>query len=422
MNDDITSLQRQLANAEENLRLIQERKSEYVSEEEIPLQLIKNERKLVERIAELHQQLHAAGAESNSPISSPVDLPDPSLPDQPSAPAPPELPDPPAPEPPDPPGQPRGSPFVVGKPVQAHQRLFGREPELRFIAGELGANRCVNIIGERRMGKTSLLNHLVGNWETHKPLRPELPPLLLAAIDLQANVTDATRFYGAALRELLAQTSQTGQLLREWHMRLQRQPVASYDEFQDALVRLKGLNEEIRVQPVLIVDEFERLLEPEMRTGFPYPHFFDNLRSLIGHRSELLVMVVASREPLERYFTDPQRPSGLTSSFPTYFQPRTLGPLKPAEADALLLQPSDHPLTPTEAAQARRWAGEHPCHLQVAGAAWYQAKAEGHAPAQQWAQKRYKEVQPQNCLVIPNPGNHLYYSSRQQRPPIVQRA
>jgi hypothetical protein len=69
MNDDITSLQRQLANAEENLRLIQERKSEYVSEEDIPLQLIKNERKLVERIAELRQRLGlppASGAPQGS--------------------------------------------------------------------------------------------------------------------------------------------------------------------------------------------------------------------------------------------------------------------------------------------------------------------------------------------------------------------
>jgi hypothetical protein len=28
----------------------------------------------------------------------------------------------------------------------------------------------------------------------------------------------------------------------------------------------------------------------------------------------------------------------------------------------------------------------------------------------------------EEALIIPNPGNHLYYSSRQQRPPIVQRA
>jgi hypothetical protein len=55
--EELEGLQRQLANAEENLRLIQERKSEYVSEEEIPLQLIKNERKLVDRIAELRQRL-----------------------------------------------------------------------------------------------------------------------------------------------------------------------------------------------------------------------------------------------------------------------------------------------------------------------------------------------------------------------------
>jgi hypothetical protein len=45
----------QLAEARENLRLIQERKSQYVMETDIPLQLIKEERRLLERIEELEQ-------------------------------------------------------------------------------------------------------------------------------------------------------------------------------------------------------------------------------------------------------------------------------------------------------------------------------------------------------------------------------
>jgi hypothetical protein len=44
-----------LAEARENLRLIQERKSQFVMETDIPLQLIKEERRLLERIEELEQ-------------------------------------------------------------------------------------------------------------------------------------------------------------------------------------------------------------------------------------------------------------------------------------------------------------------------------------------------------------------------------
>jgi hypothetical protein len=51
------SLDRQRKEARENLRLIQERKSQYVLETNIPLELIKEERQLLERIEELGRQI-----------------------------------------------------------------------------------------------------------------------------------------------------------------------------------------------------------------------------------------------------------------------------------------------------------------------------------------------------------------------------
>jgi len=54
---DLASLRRQLAEDRENLRLIQERKSEFVMGTDIPLQLVKEERQLLERIEELEQRV-----------------------------------------------------------------------------------------------------------------------------------------------------------------------------------------------------------------------------------------------------------------------------------------------------------------------------------------------------------------------------
>ncbi len=54
------SLERQLQSARANLRLIEERKSEYVLETDVPLQLVKEERRLKDRIAELEQNLRGA--------------------------------------------------------------------------------------------------------------------------------------------------------------------------------------------------------------------------------------------------------------------------------------------------------------------------------------------------------------------------
>jgi outer membrane protein assembly factor BamB len=58
--DDVASLRRQLGEARENLRLIEERKSQYVMAVDVPLQLVKEERRLRERIAELERQLAGA--------------------------------------------------------------------------------------------------------------------------------------------------------------------------------------------------------------------------------------------------------------------------------------------------------------------------------------------------------------------------
>lgn len=293
-----------------------------------------------------------------------------------------------------------GSPFVVGRPLRATEPIFGREQSLRFIAGELAKFSSVNVVGERRMGKTSLINHLIGHPDQYLLRQPDQPPLVLASVDLQAGVSNATNFYGRASRELLARLppsrSAEARELDSLRQRLDQKPQASYDEFERVLRRLRD-RRGLSVCPVLVVDESERLLDPAVREGFPFPHFFDGVRALIT--ADLLAMVVASRCPLAQYFTDPTRPNSLTSTFPNYFTPFTLSPLDDAAADALLLQPGDHPLTPSEAAEARRWADGHPCHLQVAGQAWYEAKAQGRR--QTWARQRFVELKSQSCLVSP---------------------
>jgi hypothetical protein len=57
MENTILSLQEQLAQAEERLRLVQERKDEYVEPTSIPLDLIRTERHWKKRIADLQARL-----------------------------------------------------------------------------------------------------------------------------------------------------------------------------------------------------------------------------------------------------------------------------------------------------------------------------------------------------------------------------
>jgi hypothetical protein len=100
-----------------------------------------------------------------------------------------------------------GSPFSPGIALEAHQPIFGREEVFRFIAGELMRFKSVNLIGERRMGKTSLLNHLIGNQERYLKPSANQPQPILVRVDLQENISNAEQFYGKALRSLLENLS-----------------------------------------------------------------------------------------------------------------------------------------------------------------------------------------------------------------------
>jgi hypothetical protein len=70
MNDTRSSLEAQLANVAESLRLIAERKSEYVEATSIPLDLVKTERELLARQADLRRRLTQLAADAECPYRS----------------------------------------------------------------------------------------------------------------------------------------------------------------------------------------------------------------------------------------------------------------------------------------------------------------------------------------------------------------
>lgn len=286
--------------------------------------------------------------------------------------------------------QPRGNPFTPGRPLTADQRIFGRDDELAQVARHLADHNSINLVAERRLGKTSFLNHLPRFTQAIDP------SLLLVPLDFHAEVTDPAHFYGRASRGLLAGLPPTVVLptsLQGLHDRLATTPEASYAEFEAVLRHLHDTPGP-RVWPVLLVDEFEVLREPALQANFPLT-FYNGLSSLIG--ADLLGIVIASRVPLTDHFTEAAWPGSQSSVFPRYFPPLPLPRLDNTASDTLLLQASDHPLSVTEAREARAWARGHPCHLQAAGWAAYEAKARHRATA--WASAEREALKRQTCLT-----------------------
>jgi hypothetical protein len=70
-------------------------------------------------------------------------------------------------------------------------------------------------------------------------------------------------------------------------------------------------------------------------------------------------MAIFTRRSMRQHAQEPGLDTD-TSTFLTYFQPLRLEELTDEDANALLMQPSDHPLSNHEAKAARKWAGNHP--------------------------------------------------------------
>ena len=151
------------------------------------------------------------------------------------------------------------SPFVVGRPLRSDEPIFGREEAFAFIHDSLVRYESVNLVGERRMGKTSLLHHLLGH-------PPAVNDRWLIEVDLQAHVTAAADFYGRALRGMLDHPqAQAMPNAAATLQRLQALPQADFAEFEAWLRKLRLAQGK---RPVLLVDEFERLLEPQFAAGW----------------------------------------------------------------------------------------------------------------------------------------------------------
>ncbi len=146
---DAASLRRQLAEMEENLRLIEERQSKYVMGVDVPLQLEKQERVLRREIAARKARL--AGAKA-TPAKQPSVTPSrESLP----------------------------NPFTDVVAIRDRDRFVGREAALERLLRLLEGG-SVAIVGARKVGKTSLLHRLadllrrepeqiVIFWDFHDP-------------------------------------------------------------------------------------------------------------------------------------------------------------------------------------------------------------------------------------------------------------
>ena len=180
------------------------------------------------------------------------------------------------------------NPFTFGNPIRDPNRFYGRQEDIRQIVNRLlsTAHESTSVVGERRIGKTSLLKHLdTPEVAAELGLVPE--KYCMIYIDFQG-LTDITpqRFWQRVLRKM-ERSICVADLIPEI------KGIRQLGEFD--LFDLEDLFEMIAdsgLTTVLLLDEFEYVTQnPNFKADF-----FGGLRALAIHQN--LPLVTATRREL----------------------------------------------------------------------------------------------------------------------------
>ena len=243
--------------------------------------------------------------------------------------------------------------FFAGKIANVDQ-FVGRQPELKKIFGYLNTSNTgqiqhVSVVGERRIGKSSLLYHLN---QVYKQNLPASGKYRFVYVDLDK---PQCHTQAGLLRFLLEQLSL---------------PIPKKLSLETFYELIEQEHENHGLWPVFLLDEFEHL--PQRKAEFP-DGFYETLRSL--GNNNIAGLVTASQHSLQALAEQGK----LTSPFFNIFHQLDLKEFSASEASLLLERGRncDHPFSTADCEEILKIAGRRPARLQVVASLAYEAKASG---------------------------------------------
>jgi tRNA A-37 threonylcarbamoyl transferase component Bud32 len=248
------------------------------------------------------------------------------------------------------------NPYIFRGPVHDPAMFFGRKHELNEIAAFLRGNQSISIVGARKIGKTSLMFHL---------MRPAIWPELGLGEDLLFAYLDCEVLGEGDHQEILAQfAAEIAAALDERALSPEPTLEKAIDQpsrlsFERAIRKLNQRG--LRV--ILLLDEFERL----SHNANLDVNFFNALRSAAGRYR--LAFVTGSARPLIQLTYSGKSQEILSSPFFNIFAPHFLGLMPEGEARRLIREPAQaagSQLPPETEDFIYDLVGGHPLSLQVA--------------------------------------------------------
>lgn len=239
------------------------------------------------------------------------------------------------------------NPYAVRYVIKDPAAFYGRSAELTDLYTRLTAMQSCSVVGPRRIGKSSLLYHLMQVYRHHLP---DAHNYVFAFIDLQELTgLGADDFFETVVFQL--QEANDHPVLAEMDIN----QYGNMRGFRRFLMKLRSTE----LKLVLCLDEFEMLSENENYSV----DFFTYLRGLCGNYN--LALVTSSRTSLFELCHQ----GGLqTSQFWNIFVELSLGLMQEAEATSLIYDPfarTGRKVTSEEIAFVQGLAGLHPFFIQT---------------------------------------------------------
>ena len=274
------------------------------------------------------------------------------------------------------------NPFSYGNVIDSHKFLNREKPLRRIVRRLVTKGQSSAIIGEPRIGKTSLLGYLSATETRRKLYENAADKIVFSSLDshMFPQAFTPENFWEQALsplKEQLITAAPNSPLSKQYEVcRSNQFGTFTLETFFRALKQADYCL-------VLLIDEFDALIHHQVLNSV---EFFGGLRSLASRSGGSLALVIASRQPIHKLNAETQYMNTTGSPFFNIFSEVTLGRF-PKKDVATLLRRGDEHFTPDDRLAVSHIAGGHPYLLQVAAAALWEAYEDRvPTPKERWVQ------------------------------------
>jgi len=257
------------------------------------------------------------------------------------------------------------NPYTNRGTIRNPQEFYGRRREIRRIYSRISSShpQCISIIGERKIGKSSLL-YFINHEDARKKWLKDSEKYVFLLVDLQERTGEMSfsAFFQIVFRMLMEQLDDS--LIPASLIEEAQTEARFYESFKSIVsnIQEKGL------KLIILFDEFGTITGSDNFDSA----FFSFLRSIANNYE--CAYITTSREKLQNLCRDADISE---SPFFNIFTPVPLGQLDEEEALSLILTPSSQlgvKFDERETEFVLSVAGYHPLFIQMACSALFDHK------------------------------------------------